>query len=453
MANTGNTQQIIDYGVAPNDGTGDPLRTAFIKTDENFSNIWSAGPVGSNITIGNNTVQVNNTNGNLVLKPNGVGVVQTNASIVPDFDQLRDLGSANNRFRSLYVSGGLDLGGNITAGNLTVENLVDLLGDVTVGGNLTVNGTTLTVNVANLDIADKNITLANGSPNAQSANGAGITVAGANAQLTYISATDSWNSNKTLIAENDFSVGGLTDNGWDFALAGGFLSFPSGASWQSQINLDGTSDEYIRSATNGYLNLSTYDSVRDLASELDIEHGLVRIKIHNGTTAEWDFREDGTFATTGNIQANANGNVWACNNDTMLFPSGASWRSDAVNKDEYISGAVDGYLNFSTYDSSSNIASEIKLEHGQIRLKIHNGSDVEWDFQEDGTFNASGNIEANIVKTRPTVTASLPLAAQVGAGARAMVTDANDRTWGNLLVGGAGNTVPVWSDGTNWYIG
>ena len=34
MANIGNTQQQIDYGAAANDGTGDPLRTAFIKTDE-----------------------------------------------------------------------------------------------------------------------------------------------------------------------------------------------------------------------------------------------------------------------------------------------------------------------------------------------------------------------------------------------------------------------------------
>ena len=55
MANTGNTQQQINYGASANDGQGDPLRTAFIKTDDNFDNVWLAGPVGSNITIGNNT--------------------------------------------------------------------------------------------------------------------------------------------------------------------------------------------------------------------------------------------------------------------------------------------------------------------------------------------------------------------------------------------------------------
>ena len=66
MANTGNTQQIINYGATANDGTGDPLRTAFIKTDDNFDNVWLAGPVGSNITISNNTIQSNNTNGNII---------------------------------------------------------------------------------------------------------------------------------------------------------------------------------------------------------------------------------------------------------------------------------------------------------------------------------------------------------------------------------------------------
>lgn len=110
MSNTGNTQQIIDYGAAANDGQGDPLRTAFIKTDENFSNIWLAGPVGSNITIANNTVQTNNTNGNLVLKPNGTGVVQANAHVVPNSANIRDLGSSSSRWRSVYVGvGGINM--------------------------------------------------------------------------------------------------------------------------------------------------------------------------------------------------------------------------------------------------------------------------------------------------------------------------------------------------------
>jgi hypothetical protein len=35
------TQQIINVGPAPNDGLGDPIRTAFIKSNDNFSQLYS----------------------------------------------------------------------------------------------------------------------------------------------------------------------------------------------------------------------------------------------------------------------------------------------------------------------------------------------------------------------------------------------------------------------------
>ena len=49
-------QLIIDTGAAANDGTGDPLRTAFTDTNLNFTAIYTAGPVDSNVQITNNTI-------------------------------------------------------------------------------------------------------------------------------------------------------------------------------------------------------------------------------------------------------------------------------------------------------------------------------------------------------------------------------------------------------------
>ena len=69
------SQIIINTGNIANDGTGDPLRTAFNDVNNNFTQVFSAGPVGSNIAIANNTIQTTNTNGNLILATNGVGVV------------------------------------------------------------------------------------------------------------------------------------------------------------------------------------------------------------------------------------------------------------------------------------------------------------------------------------------------------------------------------------------
>jgi len=37
------TQEIINIGAAPNDGEGDPLRTAFEKVNNNFSQLYSTG--------------------------------------------------------------------------------------------------------------------------------------------------------------------------------------------------------------------------------------------------------------------------------------------------------------------------------------------------------------------------------------------------------------------------
>lgn len=55
----GSSQEIINIGAAPNDGTGDPLRTAFSKINNNFANLFSTTtlPVIAN-TSGNTSNQV-----------------------------------------------------------------------------------------------------------------------------------------------------------------------------------------------------------------------------------------------------------------------------------------------------------------------------------------------------------------------------------------------------------
>jgi len=74
----------------------------------------------------------------------------------------------------------------------------DATGTLIVAGNLQVDGTTTTVNSSNLSVADLNITVAEGASNAGAANGAGLTVDGANATFTYDSSNDRWAMNKSL---------------------------------------------------------------------------------------------------------------------------------------------------------------------------------------------------------------------------------------------------------------
>ena len=81
-------------------------------------------------------------------------------------------------------------------------------GTVVILGDLQVTGTTTTVNSTTVDIADLNITLASNAATAAEANGAGITISGASATMTYNSTTDAFNFNKNINAST--FIGNLT---------------------------------------------------------------------------------------------------------------------------------------------------------------------------------------------------------------------------------------------------
>jgi hypothetical protein len=72
------------------------------------------------------------------------------------------------------------------------------LNNLTVAGDLVVQGNTVTLNTATLIVEDKNILLANGATNSATADGAGFNIAGAQANLTYRSAGDKFEFNKPL---------------------------------------------------------------------------------------------------------------------------------------------------------------------------------------------------------------------------------------------------------------
>lgn len=115
------SQIVIDIGAAANDGTGDPLRTAFNDVNLNFANVFAAGPVDSNVRIINNTILTTNTNGNLVLAPNGIGRVVANVDVVPNLANVRNLGSMDRRWATVYAQY-IDIAGNVELANLTVTN-------------------------------------------------------------------------------------------------------------------------------------------------------------------------------------------------------------------------------------------------------------------------------------------------------------------------------------------
>jgi hypothetical protein len=140
---TSGGQQIIST-VPP----GESLNEAFNKINLNFDQLFAAGPVLSNIQIDQNTIRTLNTNGNLVLAPNGIGRVVANVDLLPNISNVRNLGGINNRWGIVYAQS-LDLSGNISFSNLTISgtitanavnaNVASVTGNVT-GGNILTGG-------------------------------------------------------------------------------------------------------------------------------------------------------------------------------------------------------------------------------------------------------------------------------------------------------------------------
>ena len=108
---------------------GENLNTAFTKINTNFDQIWAAGPVNSNVKIAENTIYTLNTNGNLILNPNGTGDVVANAHVVPDTTLIRNLGSPTRVWNQLYVN-------DLTVANLVPDGITIPVGNLHIlGGN------------------------------------------------------------------------------------------------------------------------------------------------------------------------------------------------------------------------------------------------------------------------------------------------------------------------------
>lgn len=113
--------------------------------------------------------------------------------------------AANNKWEASIVSTydqDLNTTNNVTFANITAT------GDLVVTGDISVLGNTTILNTSTIVAEDKNILLANGSPDAATADGAGITVDGSFANIVYLSSGDKWQLNKDLDVLGDISATG-----------------------------------------------------------------------------------------------------------------------------------------------------------------------------------------------------------------------------------------------------
>lgn len=222
-------QKIIDVGANANDGTGEPLRQAFTAVNDNFTEIWQAGPVGSQVQIRGNVVSTNVTNLDLVLAGNGIGNIQANSSIVPGTPSVYDLGSHQSPFQYIYGNYFVGSGAlltdinpanvNITANSLSGNTLSAnvLFSSLTTVGNLIT--LTVTGNITGNNIlAGGNIQFTNASATGNVVVDGDLTVTG-NAYLSGNIVGDRIQNGNTVIdiqtpgGNANISVDGITNVG------------------------------------------------------------------------------------------------------------------------------------------------------------------------------------------------------------------------------------------------
>lgn len=169
-------QQTLNIGTTANDGTGDTLRVAMDKVNDNFDEIYASPIISDHITITGNEIRANRTNDDLVLEPSGTGIVTAPAVTVDSNINIKDnviQATVSNSDLVLSPSGtGSVVISKADINSGTIDNTV-------IGGTTAVAGTftTITANTsASIDgvvISDNTITSTSNADLELSGNGSG----------------------------------------------------------------------------------------------------------------------------------------------------------------------------------------------------------------------------------------------------------------------------------------
>ena len=148
-------KQALNLGSTANDGTGDTLRAAMDKVNDNFNEIYASPIISDFITISGNEIRANRTNDDLVLEPSGTGRVTAPAITVDSNISIKD-----NVISTLISNSNLELTPAGT-GSVVIPK-VDINGgaiDNTVIGSATALAGTFTTLTANTSAVLDGVTI------------------------------------------------------------------------------------------------------------------------------------------------------------------------------------------------------------------------------------------------------------------------------------------------------
>ena len=221
------------------------------------------------------------------------GIVTTNAQ--PNITSVGTL-------TALSVTGNVTTG-NVTSGNVLTGGRISATGNIT-GNYFIGNGSQLTGIVAVSTYGNSNVTTLLADFGSNTLSTTGNITSGNVLTDGLISSTGNvrgGNINTAgLVTANTLAVN-QTANAW--VISGNTISAPSGARWNSN---PATLDEYVTSAANGYINLTSLYANSSTASQVHLEHGLAQIVVNNGSEYIWAFDDSGDLSAPGNVSAAGN---------------------------------------------------------------------------------------------------------------------------------------------------
>ena len=111
-------RQNINIGSSANDGTGDPLRTAFDKINDNFVELYGTdndiNTLDANLDVNTFAITTGVTNGDITVTPNGTGSIKLGAMKFNGTTLSSDDSTIININEGLVVDGTANISGATT---------------------------------------------------------------------------------------------------------------------------------------------------------------------------------------------------------------------------------------------------------------------------------------------------------------------------------------------------
>ena len=360
-------QQTINIGSSANDGTGDPLRTAFDKINDNFSELYGTSAFGQQITLSGNKVSSNVSNANLVLEASGTGAIEFEGFQIRDnhIEGIRsneDIRISANGTGNIFVGAiklngttfsaddstlitfaeGVDVTGAFTGTSASLSTTLAVTGTTTLTGATTVNNT-LTANSVTTNAISSNGS--NADISIQPSGTGDVVISALRVNGTTLDSSD---STSVTIAEAVDITGALTGTSGSFSttlgvtglttLSGGATVLgtmtagsvttnaisSNGSNADISIQPSGTGDVVLSALRVNGTTLDSSDSTAiNLAENVDI----------TGTLTTADITTTGNVVVSGNIapatlsiadlNITADGSITSdSNGDIVIDPAG-----------------------------------------------------------------------------------------------------------------------------------